>query len=135
MDRSELLQKIKEAFQVYLNDNNALPDYKGLPDMLEAMIAVLDVSPGDKDLSALQEQLQELKAKVDQLEPGVPEAGVEEMIKQAVNAIEKKLGDLRSKDETQDEKIGQLRGDVDQLPSAKEWQNLENLLGQARDRL
>jgi chromosome segregation ATPase len=135
MDRSELLQKIKEAFQVYLNDNNALPDYKGLPDMLEAMIAVLDVSPGDKDLSALQEQLQELKAKVDQLEPGVPEAGVEEMIKQAVNAIEKKLGDLRSKDETQDEKIGQLRGDVDQLPSAKEWQNLENLLGQARDRI
>lgn len=128
MTRTELLEKIRGQFLVFKNDNRALPKYKGLPDMLDAMIEVLDGGVAGEDLNALKEQLQALQDQLSNLVAGLSEEEVQAKIDAALHRIDTELVAIQQKNSQQDNAIQAIQQDIEDLPGAAALNELENAL-------
>lgn len=115
MDKAALLIQIQEAFEDFKTKNNAFPRYRGLTEMLVAMIQLLDGSPGSEDLSAIRQRLDELAAQLAAIDPGMPEADVRALLATAVAALDAALQAIRADDIRQDADLLTLRDALQQL--------------------
>lgn len=116
MTKSELLEKIRAAFQIFKTDNRAFPKYRGLTEMLDAMVELIDGSPGSEDLSEIRQQIQDLQDQIEHLGPGLSEAEVQRLINDALVAVNDAIAELRSKDASQDVEIKKLKDKISDIP-------------------
>lgn len=128
MNRSLLLQTIREEFATYKNDNRALPRYKGLTEMLDAVVKVLEgyTGPTETDIEALRQQMQQLKDQVEGMDSGLDEQAVQAQIDAALAQWIDQINRLQAKDTEQDNHLQQLKQRVDALPSPANLSNLQN---------
>lgn len=137
MDRAELLQIIRESFDIYQNNNSHVPTPRGLTEMLDAMVQLLDGHTGatGADIEELKQQLADLRAVVEGITPGLSEAEVDAKIATAVGQIQTTLDALQQKDNEQDTRLDGMQQALDDLPGPAEFTDLSAKVADVLTRL
>jgi len=133
MTTQELLEKIKIAYDQYMNNNRGLPRYRGLPDWMEAFIEYID--GGGEDFSGVRREIETLQEQIDALGPGLSEEAVQARIDASLGSILQSINEIIEKNGQQDTAIKAIEDALKLIPTDTAITALQDALNALQGRL